>query len=701
MVARRRICTFFLLAAICFLAACGGSSQSSQPAPVVSIALTPPPSVTSVSVGNTTGIQLNPVVTNDPNNYGVDWAVTCSNNTIVGACGALSISTFHSASGTPVNYIPPAFINAGSLTVNVTVFATADHTKNVTTPITITAYAAALKGTYVLQVRGSDSNPYPYESTGVFLFDGNGNITSGQQTLNTVGGFSATYNVQGSSTPSSYFVGPDGRGLITLNLQPTGAAAPIQDTYTFVVVSSAEALVADVEPNLGNSASGTLELQDPSAATTMPTGAYAFVANGSDSGSANGPGGGIPVPTAFGGVFNIDNNPSTGSISGQGSLADQDYYNSTGSTRKLLSCVPPAGVTGSVSPPTSIGIVTITLTGTTCFGQTLPASIQFTGYIVDATHIRLIESDDVDGTGGFLTAGIAVNQGSAAGMFTAASLTGPYVYGVLGYDINAGAPSSFTSAGVINADGTSNVTGINDTFYSGASAAYTANALTGTYSLDVDQIGRADLVPKFSGSSPKPKVSLLAYLTGNGTPPLILWAQGEDTNFPAIGTGIAYPQSANASSLSFGNPETYGFNLTQVPGEIDGSGTMQSRINGVAGTLTGTLDNTNNNNFPSASGSSLPLLDTFVLPADNFGRIAGTFMNAGGAGPYYEYYLVDDHHGFFEETDLLASGQVGIGYFAQACDVTSSTSCQVAAGTSFARRASKRSNSWNLNGKGK
>ena len=123
---------------------------------------------------------------------------------------------------------------------------------------------------------------------------------------------------------------------------------------------------------------------------------------------------------------------------------------------------------------------------------------------------------------------------------------------------------------------------------------------------------------------------------------------------------------------------------------------MQSRINGVAGTLTGTLDNSSDNDFPGA-GLPLSLLDTFALPTDKFGRIAGTFMNTGGAGPYFEYYLVDDNHGVFEETDLLTSGQVAIGYLAQACDVTSSTSCQVAAGASFAKRASKPSNSRNLN----
>lgn len=697
MVARRWISAFLLLVPICFLAACGGSSNSSQSASGVSIALSPAPTTTSVAVGNTSGIQFNPVVSNDPNNYGVDWAVTCS-QTGVGACGTLSIPTFHSASGTPVNYIPPPSLSTGSLTVNVTVFATADHTKNVTTPVTVTSYTTVLNGTYVLQVQGADSSSNPYESTGIFVLDGNGNITSGQQTLNTVTGFSTTYTVQGSSTPSTYFVGPDGRGSITLNLQPTGNGGQIQETYTFVVLSSANALIAE-QPVQGNSASGTLELQDPTAVTAMPTGAYAFVTNGTDSGSANGPLSGAPAPTALGGVINIDNLTSTGSISGNGSLADQDYYNSTGTKTKLLSCVPPTGVTGSVSQPTALGIVTMTLTGATCFGETLPGSIQFTGYIVDATHIRLIESDDIDGNEGFLTAGVAINQGSAAGTFTAASLTGPYVYGVLGYDIFEASPSSFTSAGVINADGSSIITGISDTFYPGDSAAFTATALTGTYSVDTTQIGRAYLKPKFSGSvSPKPSANILAYLTGNGTPPLILWSEGEDTNLPAIGTGVAYPQAANASSLSFGNPEKYGFNISQNNSGTPayGSGTMQSTINGVAGQLTGTLDDTNNNSILS---SPVSLLDSFSLPADNFGRIAGTFTNTGGAGPYFEYYMIDDNQGFLEETDLINSGQVTIGYFAQACDVTSSTSCQTAAGKSFSRRASGWRNARNLSKK--
>jgi hypothetical protein len=580
-----------------------------------------------------------------------------------------------------VTYFPPTILVGGNLSVNVTVFATVDHTKNVTTPITVGSFSSLLNGTYVLQVQGSDSNTLPYQSTGIFVLDGNGNITSGQQTLNSAYGLSSTYTVQDPSVaPSTYSIGQDGRGTMTLNLEQTGTGTTNPETLTFTVLSSARAMVSELDSNSG---SGTLELQDATAAGTKPTGAYAFVTGGIDSGNNLL---GTPVPTAFGGVFNIDN-PSAGSISGTGSIADQDYYDPSFSTRKLFSCVPPAGLTGTVSQPVATGVVTITLNGPICFGQSVPGgTIQFTGYIVDSTHIRLIETDDLDGFSGFLTAGIAVSQGSAAGTFTNASVNGAYVFGVLGYDVNLGTvPGSFTSAGVVKPNGGGTLTGITDSFFLGTFAAFTANPLTGKYVTDTTQIGRVKLSPKFTGASPAPSVALLFYLTGNGTPPLVLWSEGADVNYPAVATGIAYPQAASASTLTFGNPEDYGFTLTENNGsEIDTGGNMLTSVNGGSGTITGMAEDFNNNEFNG--GAAFPLTDTFSLPADKFGRISGTFENmSGNVGPLFEYYMVDNNHGFFEETDMFDTYQLGLGYFEQACDVTDITSCQAAASQSSAR----------------
>jgi hypothetical protein len=285
-VATKRIVTLLTIGALSFLAGCGGGSSSSSSKPQsasVSIALNPAPASTSVPVGSSTGIQFHPVVSNDPTNAGVDWAITCS----APPCGSLSIPTLHSASGTAVTYLPPASFSTGSLTVSVTVFATADHTKNVTTPVTVNSYASVLKGTFVLQVKGSDSNGTPYQSTGAFVFDGKGNATAGEQILNTILGFSTSFTLQtGSASPGStapantYYIGPDGRGTLILNLQQTNNPNNvITETFSVSVVSSSQALIAELD---GNTGSGTLELQDSSAASALPTGAFAFVTGGTD-----------------------------------------------------------------------------------------------------------------------------------------------------------------------------------------------------------------------------------------------------------------------------------------------------------------------------------------------------------------------------------------------------------------------------------
>src|SRR5207302_3085196 len=92
--------------------------------------------------------------------------------------------------------------------------------------------------------------------------------------------------------------------------------------------------------------------------------------------------------------------------------------------------------------------------------------IQFTGYIVDSTHMKLIESD-IDGTGaGFgATAGVAIGQGAATGTFTAnKSFAGKYVFGILGEDLS-GLPSSLASVGKFSADKNGNLnSGFNDEF---------------------------------------------------------------------------------------------------------------------------------------------------------------------------------------------------------------------------------------------
>jgi len=180
-VATRRWILFLLAAAILALAGCNsGSTFNVQnppppPPPNISIAFQPAP-IGTILIDTTTN--LTAVVSNDPSNSGVSWSVTCS---VTGNCGQLSAQ--HTASGDATTYTPPASLAGNSLDVNIVAFATASQATNVVAPITVTAFGSNLKGTYVLEATGADSNFNPYQFAGVIVLDGNGGISSGEQTV--------------------------------------------------------------------------------------------------------------------------------------------------------------------------------------------------------------------------------------------------------------------------------------------------------------------------------------------------------------------------------------------------------------------------------------------------------------------------------------------------------------------------------------
>jgi hypothetical protein len=620
---RRFIGSLVLLGAMAALGGCGGGStynvQNPPPPPGsnLSIAFQSTP-VNSLPINTTT--DLTAVVTNDASNDGVDWSVTCENTN---DCG--SLNTYHSASGSAVTYTPARTLSGNSEAVNIVAFASVDHTKNALAAITITAFGSILNGTYIFEAKGSDANLQPFQLAGALVLDGNGGITSGQQTLNYVSGSLTTPITSGSS----YFVGPDGRGTITIQTTDQ-SGQPITENFSLVVLSSSQILIAESQLDAPQTSVGTMDLQTNVA---PPTGSFAFVASGTDAAG---------TPAAFGGVLNID---SPGAISGKGSLADEDY-NGTFTT-----CPSPRGISGTVSEPNPnpLGTVTIALSGAPCLG-----SVQFTGYIVDAAHIKLIESDN-NGASGFSTAGLAIGQGSAAGQFNITPFTGSYVWAVQGQDLGSFEPSSLISLGVLTADGAGNLTdGFTDSLMilsaGTGSPAQTSGQFTGTYAVDTKGIGRVRASLK-QFSSPVPfRPQLILYLTGNGNPALVLDAGGESPNYPSLGTGIAYPQAP--APLAFTGK--YGFSFTQQNGtENDGTGQMLAN----SGILSGTLDD-------SGSGFGVPLSGSFGA-LDSFGRSSGTFPSPAGSTAV-DYYLIDQSHAFFVETDLLnpGSGQVGLGVIA-------------------------------------
>ncbi|MFZ0419026.1 MAG: hypothetical protein WAM04_13090 [Candidatus Sulfotelmatobacter sp.] len=552
----------------------------------------------------------------------MDWALLCQSNA---NCGTLL--PLHTASGAAATYTPPPTISRNSQTFTIEAFATADHNQNVVTAITVTGFASNLKGTYVFETKGIDANG-PFQLAGVIILDGNGGLTSGEQTHS-----DSLQSVSDPITGGSYYIGPDGRGSLTINTADQNIGQQGIENLSLVFLNNAEALIATLDnPNLQPSfetSSGTLDLQTSKSA---PTGGYAFVVNGIDISSQ---------PMAMGGILRIDS-PNT--ISGTGSVADQDDAGTV---------FPGASLSGTLTNPDSLGSLKFNLTA--AFSQ---SPIQLTGYIVDTQHIKLIETDnDGSGTGVGFTAGLAISQGAATGTFTNNnSFSGNYVLDILGQDLS-GLPTSLASVGEFTADASGNLNnGYDDELLDGL-AIEISDSFTGTYTVDPTGTGRVDSSINFSSNGPGPEV--IFYLTGTATAPLVLDA---DANFGALGVGLANPQAAPPLSLN----GKYGLYFTQGSGSLENDGTGQVSVNATSNTLSGVIDT----NLSFSPELNTPITGTFSTISST-GRSTGTLTNTFFPTPAsvpntiaVAFYIVDPSHVFFLETDSLLSGELSFGYFA-------------------------------------
>lgn len=651
-----------VLGTICVLGlfSCGGgttfnlsneSGNSSSPSSSVSISLqTAPPASLPVSFT----AQLTALVTNDPSNSGVDWSVTCP----VQDCGSFTLANkqgqvLHAESGQTVTYEPPSSFSHNQLAVNIVAFATADHTKNVVAAINITGFLSNFNGTYVFQARGSDSDLTtgvvgPFQIAGAITLDGNGGISAGELSFSDSSTFKSTV-----VTGGSYTLSPDGSGTLTIKTSNKTLGNNGTQTFSLVYLDGSELLITQTDGSA--STAGRMMLQTASIGALA--GGYAFAVSGVDS---NG------FPTAFGGVFNIDQ-PNQGTISGNGSLADQGYLSTDTATGKLTLNVrncpaptvttPTAGLTGTVLPIPGDRFGAIRLTLTACFAS---SPLQFTGFPIDAEHLLLMETDN-DGAGnGFSTSGIAIGQGNAAGRFVQ-TFSSNYIFGVSGFD-SSGSASSLAAAGRIAPNGTGVLQGFIDEFgFSGSPS--TSEGIQGSYSEDPTGSGRVDIsTSSASGSGtavPGPK--LIFYQTGAGNPVPMLTL---DSNAAALGAGVAYQQASSPSEFS----GDFGFIAHGLPAQSNPS------TSDVAGQMTATADQATNSSqvagllYSFAAGNdAMPITGSFTIPADNarfIGRLSVPLDPTTPNPAALALYLIDDSHGFVLETDSPVTGSVLFGYVA-------------------------------------
>src|SRR5437763_4640571 len=279
---------------------------------------------------------------------------------------------------------------------------------------------ASLSGQYVYQISGFDfrinGNGLPYREAGVFVADGNGNITGGADDFS-----EGSAGVSSTSASGVYSINNDGTGQVILN----GL------TLDITLVSSSKLYL--IEDDFSLDAGGTADKQDTSATAAPPSGTFAFrmhVENAS-------------VPSASVGALTV--------------IGKEDLLALGGTLSSPT-------LSGAFNAPVSFGRGTATLND----GST---SLQFFCYVVGSGKFLLLSKD-----AGVI--GTAQAEAQSGTLFATNSLSGSYAFGSKGD--TAASFGGVNSAGRFSASNGAITAGVLDSVKDGATSNISFNAGTYT-----------------------------------------------------------------------------------------------------------------------------------------------------------------------------------------------------------------------------
>jgi hypothetical protein len=393
---------------------------------------------------------------------------------------------------------------------------------------------ALLQGQYAFEFAGQNGAGF-LTAAGSFTADGKGNISGGLEDVNNGAG------VQSLTFTGTYAIGSDRRGTAFLSTS-NGSA-----TWDFTMVSASRALLIRFD-NFAT-ASGSIDQQDPAAFSTAALqGNYVFGLAGLGLNLSN---------IAIAGAMTMD---GSGGIS-SGVLDANDGGALVANT----------AVSGTYSvAPTGRGLASIT----SGFGTQ-----NFVIYVVNATNVKIVESDSLP-----VTSGELLQQGGAP--FSNALLNGNYAFTIGGQDNATLNPLAI--GGLLTSDGAGHLTSVTLDANNGGAVSQGVS-LTGTYTINALGRGFANF-----GS-----IQLAFYPAANGTVELA------EIDPNGVSTGVARAQSSgpfSTSSLAGAFAANLaGTNLISTGGEEDITGPITSDG---AGHLTGTLDVNNSGVLSQGLGLS-------------------------------------------------------------------------------------------------
>jgi hypothetical protein len=506
----------------------------------------------------------------------VNWALNCQAS--ADACGTITTAGVYTAPASP----PPG----GN--VSLTAAAKDNSVPAAGAVITVQYSNGTLNGQYAFTFSGQNAGA-SYVAAGSISFDGNGNITGGTQDINSGGASAVTI------TSGTYHIGTDGRG----NAMVVTSGGTVN--WQFAVVNHARAFVERFDSGVP-SASGTMELQDATQFTLAGfTGSYAFNLSGAN--GTNRPG-----SLAMAGAMTSS---GAGIISG-GALD----VNSAGSPSAGLS------LAGAYAAPNASGRGTMTLSS--AFGTQNLAY-----YVVDATHLKVIETD-----AGAQLVGDVYKQ--PAGTFTNASIRGGFVFALLG-STSAGI---FGEGGVLTLDGTGNVISATSTIDINKNGnPQNSLAVSGTYNVADATTGRTTATLTVGGLA----YQYVFYPQINGALSMV------EIDTSNVVAGRALAQSLGSfSSGSFQG--IYAFNFTGNdfvvnPGEEDLVGQMVP--NGGSALNTSSVDISDN----GVLVHSAALSGSYLVSSSGRGSATLATNSTAFSAATMNVYVADSGNALFLESD--------------------------------------------------
>lgn len=434
---------------------------------------------------------------------------------------------------------------------------------------------SSLKGNYAYQIVGVDissGNVVPFRESGVFVADGAGNVTAGEDDF-AEGSTVLSTTVKASTGGTAYSVSSDGTATVTLNFADNGG---VQIALS-VVSSPSIYLVANaiLAPSglLTVNGTGVAVPQTTSAFAAAPSGTFVFRMQSINALSL--------VGSASVGAFTVS----------AGSLTGNEDQNSTGTVSSLT-------LTGSFNPPDTMG------RGTGTFTDSNNVTTPFFYYVIDGNHVHLFANSTTNGSVGV---GRAVAQ-------TGTTLSGSYVFGASDNFETVGA----STVGQFTASSGSITGGAFDTVQNGAAASgtYAASAFTSTSN------GRAvvNLSPSTGNA-----VQAISWVVS----PSLVFFISNDANQQA---GTATLQTGSSFSKSSING-TFGFSMDGFTINTGNTINLIDRAGNLHWDGAGNLGLTE---FINANGAGQPsgILNGTYTVASN-GRVVGSVANLSNNLVFY------------------------------------------------------------------